>query len=72
MFVEHKRARYRLGPELEVCGYGCEDHFLEQDTVTHSWECIAELLKTDLTDNILACHFLFLTSDSHFSDVVDS
>jgi NAD+ synthase (glutamine-hydrolysing) len=22
-------ARYRLGPELELCGYSCEDHFLE-------------------------------------------
>ena len=22
-------ARYRLGPELEIPGYGCEDHFLE-------------------------------------------
>ena len=21
-------------------GYGCEDHFLEQDTIEHSWECI--------------------------------
>jgi NAD+ synthase (glutamine-hydrolysing) len=20
-------ARYRLGPELEITGYGCEDHF---------------------------------------------
>lgn len=22
-------AKYRLGPELELCGYGCNDHFLE-------------------------------------------
>lgn len=27
----------RLGPELEVTGYGCEDHFLELDTITHAW-----------------------------------
>lgn len=26
----------RLGPELEITGYGCEDHFLELDTVTHA------------------------------------
>ena len=26
----------RVGPELEITGYGCEDHFLEQDTVSHS------------------------------------
>ena len=25
-------ARYRLGPELEITGYSCEDHFLEEDT----------------------------------------
>jgi hypothetical protein len=31
----------QVGPELEVPGYGCEDHFLELDTVTHSWEAIA-------------------------------
>jgi len=30
-------ARYRVGPELELPGYGCEDHFLELDTVEHSW-----------------------------------
>ena len=29
-------AAIRLGPELEVTGYGCEDHFLELDTVTHA------------------------------------
>ena len=28
---------YRLGPELEVPGYGCEDHFYEMDTTTFSW-----------------------------------
>ncbi|XP_021905095.1 glutamine-dependent NAD(+) synthetase isoform X1 [Carica papaya] len=43
----------RLGPELEVTGYGCEDHFLELDTVTHSWECLKELLLGDWTDGIL-------------------
>jgi hypothetical protein len=24
-----------------VPGYGCEDHFLEQDTIEHSWEVLA-------------------------------
>ena len=27
----------QVGPELEVPGYGCEDHFSEPDTVDHSW-----------------------------------
>jgi hypothetical protein len=30
----------QVGPELEVCGYGCEDHFYELDTVEHSWEVL--------------------------------
>ncbi len=49
-------ARYRVGPELEVSGYGCEDHFLEQDTFYHCWRAIAHVLTCDgasLTDNIL-------------------
>jgi NAD+ synthase (glutamine-hydrolysing) len=54
--VEAKRlgATFRLGPELEVCGYGCEDHFFELDTVRHSWQTIAEILRDkDLTRDIL-------------------
>ena len=50
------KAKYRLGPELEVCGYGCEDHFFESDTVDHSWEVIRDILRSDLTDNIV-CDF---------------
>ncbi len=46
-------ARYRLGPELEIPGYGCEDAFLEDDTFLHSWECLGEILESDLTDDIL-------------------
>lgn len=51
--AREKGARYRLGPELETTGYGCEDHFLERDTFIHSWECIASLIKEGDTDNIL-------------------
>ncbi|KXZ51564.1 hypothetical protein GPECTOR_12g527 [Gonium pectorale] len=48
-------ATYRVGPELEVPGYGCEDHFLELDTVSHSWEVLAALISDpeDLTRGIL-------------------
>lgn len=28
---------FQVGPELEIPGYGCEDHFNEHDTVEHSW-----------------------------------
>ena len=38
-------AAYRLGPELEISGYGCEDHFFEVDTVKHSWDTLAEILE---------------------------
>ena len=39
-----KKAKYRVGPELELTGYGCEDAFLENDTVTHAWELVRELM----------------------------
>ncbi|XP_059639764.1 glutamine-dependent NAD(+) synthetase [Cornus florida] len=46
----------RLGPELEITGYSCEDHFLELDTVNHAWECLKDILLGDWTDGIL-CSF---------------
>eukprot|EP00268_Persea_americana_P054762 TRINITY_DN6309_c0_g1_i1.p1 TRINITY_DN6309_c0_g1~~TRINITY_DN6309_c0_g1_i1.p1 ORF type:complete len:734 (+),score=147.33 TRINITY_DN6309_c0_g1_i1:183-2384(+) len=46
-------ATIRLGPELEITGYGCEDHFLELDTVTHAWECLKDILSGDWTEDIL-------------------
>uniref|UniRef100_A0A383W8A4 Glutamine-dependent NAD(+) synthetase n=1 Tax=Tetradesmus obliquus TaxID=3088 RepID=A0A383W8A4_TETOB len=46
-------ATYRVGPELEVCGYGCEDHFFELDTVEHCWEVLQELLVSDATHDLL-------------------
>eukprot|EP00308_Calcidiscus_leptoporus_P012045 CAMPEP_0119398570 /NCGR_PEP_ID=MMETSP1334-20130426/140909_1 /TAXON_ID=127549 /ORGANISM="Calcidiscus leptoporus, Strain RCC1130" /LENGTH=743 /DNA_ID=CAMNT_0007422437 /DNA_START=11 /DNA_END=2242 /DNA_ORIENTATION=+ len=46
-------ARYRCGPELEVPGYGCEDHFYEDDTQLHCWQSVRALLDGPLTDDIL-------------------
>ena len=34
--AKDKGAILRVGPELEITGYGCEDHFLEPDTSTHA------------------------------------
>lgn len=34
--AKERNAIYRLGPELEVCGYGCNDHFLERLIILHS------------------------------------
>lgn len=51
---KEKGAAYRLGPELEVCGYSCEDHFFELDTVKHCWEMLADILRdSTLTEDIL-------------------
>ncbi|CAJ2509374.1 Uu.00g144000.m01.CDS01 [Anthostomella pinea] len=47
-------ASLRVGPELEICGYGCLDHFLEEDTIRHCWQC----LKTILEDK--TCHGIML------------
>lgn len=46
-------SRFRTGPELEISGYNCEDHFYESDTITHSWEVLAELLKDAECQEIL-------------------
>ncbi len=55
--AQQSGAMYRLGPELEICGYGCEDHFLEPDTIDHSWQSLVMLLtKTDVTMGMV-CDF---------------
>ncbi|ETW78764.1 hypothetical protein HETIRDRAFT_435405 [Heterobasidion irregulare TC 32-1] len=49
--AKERGATLRVGPELEVPGYGCLDHFLEGDTVLHSWEVLAKILASeDVTD----------------------
>lgn len=53
------KCTYRLGPELEITGYSCEDHFYEIDTIKFSWKCLGNLLNADngtLTNGIL-CDF---------------
>ncbi|CUM67258.1 uncharacterized protein PRCAT00004951001 [Priceomyces carsonii] len=53
--IESKRqgARLRVGPELELCGYGCLDHFLENDLYDHCWETYSEILSNPETHDIL-------------------
>ena len=51
--AKNRDACYRLGPELEITGYGCEDAFLEEDTFRHAWESFAEIIGDDLTEGIL-------------------
>lgn len=46
-------AKYRTGPELEITGYSCEDHFYESDTLLHSWQVLKVLLEHPLCQGIL-------------------
>ncbi|OBT85228.1 hypothetical protein VE02_05187 [Pseudogymnoascus sp. 03VT05] len=46
-------SKLRVGPELEICGYGCLDHFLEDDTILHSWECLSEIIEHPDCQDIL-------------------
>ena len=41
-------SKIRVGPELDICGYDCFDHFLEIDTVKLCWEVLAKILDSDL------------------------
>ena len=43
----------RIGAELEVSGYACEDHFFEYDTIFHSWDVIKDILVSGLTNGIV-------------------
>ncbi|KAL1922670.1 uncharacterized protein VTP21DRAFT_10209 [Calcarisporiella thermophila] len=51
--AKRRGARLRVGPELEVTGYGCYDHFLEGDTYLHSWEMLANILNDEECNDIL-------------------
>lgn len=48
-----KGAIFRTGPELEITGYGCLDHFLEPDIYQHSWEVYKDILTSPDTQDIL-------------------
>ncbi|NXW99566.1 NADE synthetase, partial [Larus smithsonianus] len=51
--AKSRGARYRLGPELEICGYGCSDHYYESDTLLHSFQVLAKLLESPATQDII-------------------
>ncbi|KAF9244658.1 hypothetical protein BU15DRAFT_41723 [Melanogaster broomeanus] len=51
--AKQRGATMRVGPELEIPGYGCYDHFLEGDTVLHSWEVLAKILASEDTMGIV-------------------
>nr|XP_019935239.1 PREDICTED: glutamine-dependent NAD(+) synthetase [Paralichthys olivaceus] len=51
--AKNRGAKYRLGPELEICGYGCADHFYESDTLLHSFQVLRKLLESPITQDII-------------------
>ncbi|KAG6886203.1 hypothetical protein C0993_010765 [Termitomyces sp. T159_Od127] len=51
--AKERGATLRVGPELEIPGYGCLDHFLEGDTVLHSWEVLAKILVSEEAKGIV-------------------
>eukprot|EP00899_Mesostigma_viride_P006656 jgi/Mesvir1/15992/Mv08298-RA.1 len=58
--AKSKGAVYRVGPELEIPGYGCEDHFHEKDTCEHR----QVLLHRVIPDNVrfwmaILCYIIF-------------
>ena len=46
-------ASLRVGPELEICGYGCLDHFHEGDVVLFSWESFAQIIQDPICESML-------------------
>ncbi|KAF2403210.1 glutamine dependent NAD+ synthetase [Trichodelitschia bisporula] len=47
-------AKLRVGPELEICGYGCLDHLLENDLYLHSFQMLERILRDE------SCHGIML------------
>lgn len=51
--AKERGASLRVGPELEIPGYGCLDHFLELDLYEHSWEVLADIIRHEDAQDIL-------------------
>ena len=45
--------KYRSGPELEIPGYSCQDHFFEPDTEQHCWEMLAQIIDASPDDMMI-------------------
>lgn len=39
--------------KYQICGYGCLDHFLEDDVYTNSWHMLIEILEDQACNGIL-------------------
>ncbi|KAJ1675616.1 glutamine-dependent NAD(+) synthetase [Spiromyces aspiralis] len=66
--AKQQGATLRIGSELEIPGYGCYDHFLENDTVLHSWEVLAKLLANqDLFDILIDTGMPVIHKDNRYN-----
>lgn len=52
-FAVENNCVYRVGAELEVPGYSCDDHFKELDLYSHCWETVLEVLKTGYSEKVV-------------------
>ena len=53
IIAKQKGASLRVGPELEITGYGCLDHFLELDLYEQSWEVFVDIVSHEECQDIL-------------------
>lgn len=51
--AKSRGATFRCGPELEITGYGCLDHFLESDVYLHAWENFALIMQDESLHGII-------------------
>jgi len=51
--AKSRGATFRCGPELEITGYGCLDHFLESDIYLHAWENFALIMQDESLHGII-------------------
>ncbi|KAJ1964871.1 glutamine-dependent NAD(+) synthetase [Dispira parvispora] len=66
--AKERGAKLRTGPELEITGYGCQDHFYESDTYHHAWEALVEILKApECHDIVLDIGMPVLHRDAHYN-----
>ncbi|KAF3421082.1 hypothetical protein E2986_00590 [Frieseomelitta varia] len=53
LIIESKRLKLKIIISFGNSGYSCEDHFYESDTLLHSWEVLATILKSPVTEDML-------------------
>jgi NAD+ synthase (glutamine-hydrolysing) len=52
-FAKAEKCVFRVGAELEVPGYSCDDHFKEVDLYYHCWETVGDILAQGLSNDIV-------------------